>query len=124
MIEENNNESFIPRLVDTIDNICNELITELSDSDTEVLKIENIHEENIQEFKRKYMKKWKYLSREINKENRYKIDIIELITELFKDLHNNCTNIVKDFNIILSNAIKDYNEIKEFYIRNSILIKI
>jgi len=46
------------RLVYTIDNIHNDLIIYLSNSDIEeVLKIKSLNKNNLQNFKRKYIKK-------------------------------------------------------------------
>ena len=56
-MNESNAESLVLRLVNIINNIDNESITKLSNSDIEVMKTKSLNEENTQIFKRKHVKK-------------------------------------------------------------------
>ena len=62
------------------------MIIDLSDRNIEVLEIKSFNKDNLQNFKRKYMKKQKYLSKEINREEDNKKEILESMTKLFEDL--------------------------------------
>ena len=62
------------------------MIIDLSNSNIEVLEIKSFNKDNLQNFKRKYIKKQKYLSKEINREEDNKKEILESITKLFEDL--------------------------------------
>lgn len=89
----------------------------LSNSNTKVLKIKSLNKDNMQNFKRKHIKKWKYLSKEIDREEGNKKKILELITELFKDLIDDCTKNAKKLDKILTNTIRDWNKIEKLHIK-------
>ena len=62
------------------------MIIDLNDRNIEVLEIKSFNKDNLQNFKRKYIKKQKYLSKEINRKEDNKKEILESITKLFEDL--------------------------------------
>ena len=111
----------LPRLVDAINYMHNELIMNLNTSDIEELKIKSLYEEKMKKFKRKQIKKRKHTSKEIKEDTENKEEIIKLMNELFKVLINHHTKTIKEFNFIISNIIKDWDNLEEANIKNSII---
>ena len=70
------------------------MIMDISDSYTEVIKIEQWNKNNTQQFKMKYYKKQKCLTRQLEKEKGNKNETIELIIEFIEKVIDNSAKIV------------------------------